>query len=97
FAGAAVATLRGPSGPLLLAGAPLGGLHPILPPARGVPIAVAALSRDGALHVSVMAETRALPAPDRFAGALLRAFEKLAAEFGVDAGPGRSGAQTGTP
>ncbi|HEU5029407.1 MAG TPA: wax ester/triacylglycerol synthase domain-containing protein, partial [Spirillospora sp.] len=97
FAGAAVATLRGPSGPLLLAGAPLGGLHPILPPARGVPIAVAALSRDGALHVSVIAETRAVPAPDRFAAGLLRAFEKLAAEFGVDAGPGRSGAQTGTP
>ncbi|MWA05333.1 DUF1298 domain-containing protein [Actinomadura sp. LD22] len=97
FAGAVVATLRGPSGPLLLAGAPLGGLHPILPPAGSVPITVGALSRDGALHVCVVAETRALPAPDRFAGGLLRAFEKLAAEFGVDAGPGRSGAQTGTP
>ncbi|GAA0228689.1 hypothetical protein GCM10009527_026440 [Actinomadura nitritigenes] len=97
FAGAVVANLRGPSGPLALAGAPLGGIHPILAPARGVPIAVGALSRDGALHVSVITDTRALPGADRFAGGLLRAFEKLAAEFGVDAGPGRSGAQTGTP
>jgi diacylglycerol O-acyltransferase / wax synthase len=96
FAGAAVANLRGPSGPLLLAGAPLGCLHPVLPPAPGLPIVVGALSRDGALHVSVIAETRALPSADRFAGGLLRAFEKLAAEFGADAGPGRSGAQTGT-
>ncbi|WP_433136444.1 phosphatase PAP2 family protein [Actinomadura nitritigenes] len=97
FAGAVVANLRGPSGPLALAGAPLGALHPILTPAGGVPIAVGALSRGGALHVSVTADTRALPGADRFADGLLRAFEKLAAELGVDADPGRSGAQTGTP
>ncbi|MBO2461091.1 bifunctional phosphatase PAP2/O-acyltransferase family protein [Actinomadura violacea] len=94
---AVVANLRGPSGPLLLAGAPLGAVHPILPPARGVPVAVGVLSLDGALHVSVIAETLAPPGADRLAAGLPRAFEALAAELGVDAGPGRSGAQTGTP
>ncbi|GAA2143483.1 bifunctional phosphatase PAP2/O-acyltransferase family protein [Actinomadura napierensis] len=97
FAGAVVANVRGPSGRLLPAGAPVGDVHLVLPPAGGLPVAVAALSRDGSLHVSVMAEARVLPEPDRFADGLLRAFEKLAAEFGAGAGPGRSGERTGTP
>ncbi|MFB4296579.1 phosphatase PAP2 family protein [Actinomadura sp. NTSP31] len=97
FPGAVVANVRGPSGRLLPAGAPVGDVHLVLPPTGGLPVAVAALSRDGSLHVSVMAEARVLPEPDRFADGLLRAFEKLAAEFGAGAGPGRSGERTGTP
>ncbi|MDL4817090.1 bifunctional phosphatase PAP2/O-acyltransferase family protein [Actinomadura opuntiae] len=95
--GAMVVNVRGPSGPLLAAGTPVRDVHLVLPPPAGLPVAVTALSKDGALHVSVMAEARALPEPDRFADGLLRAFEKLAAEFGADTGPGRSGERTGTP
>jgi diacylglycerol O-acyltransferase len=92
-----VVNVRGPSGPLLAAGAPVGDVHLVLPPPAGLPVAVTALSKGGSLYVSVMAGVRALPEPDRFADGLLRAFEKLAAEFGADAGPGRSGERTGTP
>jgi hypothetical protein len=93
---AIVANVSGPPGELVLAGMPLDGVHPILAPFGGVPIAVCALGRRGSLHVSVTADIGVLPDAGRFAAGLRRALDKLAAEFGADAGPGRSGAQTGT-
>ncbi|SPT57654.1 bifunctional phosphatase PAP2/O-acyltransferase family protein [Actinomadura madurae] len=91
FFGGIVSNMPGPPLPMSLAGAPLGDVHPILPLADGVPFAVGALSWNGALHVSVTAEPRVLPEAARFPEALLRAFERLAAEVGAG-----SGAQSGT-
>ncbi|MCQ0012559.1 phosphatase PAP2 family protein [Actinomadura madurae] len=91
FFGGIVSNMPGPPLPMSLAGAPLGDVHPILPLADGVPFAVGALSWNGSLHVSVTAEPRVLPEAARFPDALLRAFERLAAEVGAG-----SGAQSGT-
>ncbi|MFD0689381.1 bifunctional phosphatase PAP2/O-acyltransferase family protein [Actinomadura fibrosa] len=97
FFGAIVSNMPGPPVPLSMAGAPLGDVHPILPLADGVPLAVGALSWNGSLHVAVTAEPRALPEAAGFPDGLARAFDRLARELGADAGPGRGGARTGTP
>ncbi|MEV5830401.1 phosphatase PAP2 family protein [Spirillospora sp. NPDC052242] len=80
FFGAIVSNMPGPDVPMSLAGVPLGDVHPILPLADGVPLAVGALGWNGALHVAVTADPRLLPEADGFADALARAFEELAAE-----------------
>ncbi|GGV28000.1 hypothetical protein GCM10010182_58660 [Actinomadura cremea] len=86
FFGAIVSNMPGPDVPMSLAGVPLGDVHPILPLADGVPLAVGALSWNGVLHVAVTAEPRLLPEADDFAGALARAFAELDAGSGVQSG-----------
>lgn len=83
FFGAIVSNMPGPDTAMSLAGVPLGDVHPILPLADGVPLAVGALGWNGALHVAVTADPRLLPEADGFAGALVRAFEELTAGPGA--------------
>ncbi|MFB4311429.1 phosphatase PAP2 family protein [Actinomadura sp. GTD37] len=93
--GGIVSHMPGPQSPTSLAGARLGGVHPVLPLAAGAPFAVGALSWNGDLHVSVTAEPRVLPEGAAFPDGLVRAFERLAAAVGAGSGAG-SGAQSGT-
>ncbi|WP_176611840.1 phosphatase PAP2 family protein [Actinomadura sp. WMMB 499] len=88
FFGAIVSNMPGPDVPMSLAGAPLGDVHPILPLADGVPLAVGALSWNGSLHVAVTAEPRLLPEADGFAAGLARAFDELSAGSGDEAEAG---------
>ncbi|OLT24050.1 hypothetical protein BJF79_45525 [Actinomadura sp. CNU-125] len=96
FFGAIVSNMPGPDVPMSLAGVPLGDVHPILPLAVGVPLAVGALSWNGSLHVAVTAEPGLLPEADGFADALVRAFDELATGTGDGAGDGTGdGAEAG--
>ncbi|MFD0905586.1 WS/DGAT domain-containing protein, partial [Actinomadura sediminis] len=86
FFGAIVSNMPGPDVPMSLAGVPLGDVHPILPLADGVPLAVGALGWNGALHVAVTADPHVLPEADGFADALVRAFGELTGELTGESG-----------
>lgn len=68
---AIVSNMPGPDQHFSLAGAPVGRVHPILPPAPGIPLTVGALSWNGTLGITVVTDADVLDA-QAFAAALER-------------------------
>lgn len=66
---AIVSNMPGPDQRFTLAGSPVGQVHPILPPAPGIPLTVGALSWSGSLGITVVTDADVLDARD-FAAAL---------------------------
>ncbi|GGB22921.1 hypothetical protein GCM10011492_10960 [Flexivirga endophytica] len=66
---AIVSNMPGPDRQFTLAGAPVSRVHPILPPAPGIPLTIGALSWNGALGITVVTDGAMLDAR-AFAGAL---------------------------
>jgi diacylglycerol O-acyltransferase / wax synthase len=68
---AIVSNMPGPDQGFTLAGSPVGRVHPILPPAPGIPLTVGALSWNGTLGITVVTDADVLD-PRAFADALER-------------------------
>lgn len=72
--------LPGPRKAHYVWGVRIGSVFPILPLADGVGLAVGFLNWGDMIGVGITTDAGILPGPDRFAGALRRAFEDLAAD-----------------
>lgn len=68
-----------PTGPLTLAGAPLTGIHPVLPLAPGQSLAVAMVGYDGHVHVGLYADRRVITDLEVLADAIPAALQALIA------------------
>ena len=86
FFQAIVSNMPGPRYPLSLAGARLIGVYPILPLAPRAPLAVGALSWDGALFVGICVDPALVPDAPALAAAVGAAFAELSRSPGRHAG-----------
>jgi hypothetical protein len=82
FFQAIVSNMPGPQYPLSLAGARLVGVYPILPLAPRAPLAVGALSWDGALFVGICVDPALVPDAAALAAAVGAAFAELSRSTG---------------
>jgi diacylglycerol O-acyltransferase len=82
FFQAIVSNMPGPRYPLSLAGALLVGVYPILPLAPRAPLAVGALSWDGALFVGICVDPALVPDATVLAAAVGAAFAELSRSTG---------------
>jgi hypothetical protein len=87
FFQAIVSNMPGPRYPLSLAGARLVGVYPILPLAPRAPLAVGALSWDGALFLGICVDPALVPDAAALAAAVGAAFAELSRSTG--GAPGR--------
>jgi diacylglycerol O-acyltransferase len=87
FFQAIVSNIPGPQYPLSVAGARVVGAYPILPLAPRAPIAVAALSWDGAMFVGICVDPALVPDAAGLAAAVGAAFAELSRSTGGSEAP----------